>query len=112
MSNLTTVDTLSPWYINYQSGSWVEATQCTGAGSNGWQANHAALDGGFNDLWVVNNTAISWAHFKKSDLPVQFSIAEGWTVGDMYQVRPRPFTLGYFCMLFLVTDDEYHISKQ
>ena len=92
MSNLTTVDTLSPWYINYQGGSWVEATQCTGAGSNGWQANHAALDNGLNDMWVVNNTPISWAYFKKSNLPVQFSIAEEWTVGDMYQVCRRMFT--------------------
>lgn len=27
----------------------------------------------------------SWGHFRRSDLPVHFAIAEGWTVGDMYQ---------------------------
>ncbi len=112
MSNLTSVDTLSPWYINYQGGSWVEATQCTGAGSNGWQANHAALDGGLNDMWAVNNTPLSWAHFKKSDLPVQFSIAEGWTVGDMYQVCRKPFILYYFRVSLLPADKDFHFRKQ
>ena len=111
-SNLTNVDTLSPWYINYQGGSWVEATQCTGAGSNGWQANHAALDGGLNDMWVVNNTPISWSYFKKSDLPVQFSIAEGWTVGDMYQVGCELFVMNLSSMLFFAADDDCYTSKQ
>ncbi|KAJ3995822.1 phosphoesterase family-domain-containing protein [Lentinula boryana] len=27
----------------------------------------------------------SWGHFRRSDIPVHFAIAEGWTVGDMYQ---------------------------
>ena len=112
MSNLTTVDTLLPWYINYEGGNWTEATQCTGAGSNGWQANHAALDGGLNDMWVVNNTPISWSYFKKSDLPVQFSIAEGWTVGDMYQVLRRSSIFAYFNMLFLSANWDYYISKR
>lgn len=34
----------------------------------------------------MNNTALSWAHFNRQDIPVHFGIAEAWTVGDMYQV--------------------------
>lgn len=78
---------LLPWYLNYLGGDWLEATQCMVAGDNGWDSNHAALNGGLNNQWAVNNTPWSWSHFRRSDLPVQFAIADGWTVGDMYQVR-------------------------
>lgn len=77
---------LLPWYLNYLGGTFPEATQCMVAGSNGWQENHAALNGGLNNHWVTNNTASSWGHYQRGDIPVQFSIADGWTVGDMYQV--------------------------
>lgn len=38
LSNAT--DTLLPFYLNYQGGSWEEATQCMEAGDNGWDSNH------------------------------------------------------------------------
>lgn len=60
------------------------------AGDNGWQSNHGALNGGLNNHWATNNTPWSWGHFQRSDIPVQFAIAEGWTVGDMYQVSVQP----------------------
>lgn len=78
-------DHLLPWYLNYLGGSWVDATQCMSAGDNGWNDNHAALNSDLNNKWALNNTPWSWAHFRRSDLPVHFGIAEGWTVGDMYQ---------------------------
>ena len=56
-----------------------------GAGSNSFQANHACLNNDLNNLWAQNNTPLSWAYFERQDLPVQFDIADGWTVGDMYQ---------------------------
>jgi phospholipase C len=55
------------------------------AGDNGWQDNHAALNGGLNNHWATNNTPWSWGHYQRSDIPVQYSIADGWTIGDMYQ---------------------------
>ncbi|KAK3940216.1 putative phospholipase [Diplogelasinospora grovesii] len=76
---------LNPWYLNYLGGDWLNATQCMSAGSNGWTENQLAYDHGLNDHWAANNTPWSWGHFKRSDIPVQFAIAEGWTVGDMYQ---------------------------
>lgn len=82
-SNAT--DYLLPWYINYQGGQWLEATQCMVAGDNGWQDNHAALNGDLNNHWVLGNTPWSWGYYKRSDLPVHYAIAEGWTIGDMYQ---------------------------
>ena len=78
---------LLPWYLNYEGGNWPEATQCMIAGDNGWLDNHAALNGGLNNRWATNNTPWIWGHFERSDIPVQFAIADGWTVGDMYQVR-------------------------
>jgi phospholipase C len=64
------------------------------AGDNGWQDNHAALNGGLNNDWATNNTPWSWGHFQRSDIPVQFAYAEGWTVGDMYQVSCFRLSLG------------------
>lgn len=79
-------DVLTPWYINYLGGEWPEATQCMGAGDNGWEAMHAAYNGGLTNKWATANTPYSIGFFKRSDIPVHFDIAEGWTVGDMYQV--------------------------
>ncbi|KIK54165.1 hypothetical protein GYMLUDRAFT_264776 [Collybiopsis luxurians FD-317 M1] len=87
LSNAT--DFLLPWYISAEGGEFINGTQCMAAGSNAWGANHAALASGQNassfDLWVEANTPQSWGHFRRSDLPVHFAIAEGWTIGDMYQ---------------------------
>jgi phospholipase C len=63
------------------------------AGDNGWQDNHAALNEGLNNHWATNNTPWSWGHFQRGDIPVQFAIAEAWTIGDMYQVRSEPVVL-------------------
>jgi hypothetical protein len=79
-------DSLLPFYLNYLGGKWDEATQCMVAGDNGWNDNHAALNGDLNNKWALNNTPWSWGYFKRAELPVHFAIAEGWTVGDMYQV--------------------------
>lgn len=81
----TSAPYLLPWYLNYEGGSFLNATQCMVAGDNGWQDNHAALNGGLNNHWATNNTPWSWAYFKRSDIPVQYSLADAWTVGDMYQ---------------------------
>lgn len=78
-------DYLLPFYLNYLGGSWEEATQCMIAGDNGWNDNHAALNDGLNNKWALNNTPWSWGHFTRKELPIHFALAEGWTVGDMYQ---------------------------
>ncbi|KZO90258.1 phosphoesterase-domain-containing protein [Calocera viscosa TUFC12733] len=83
LSNAT--DSLLPWYLNYLGGNYSEATQCISAGTNGWGANHRALNFGKNDLWAISNTAYAWSHYKREDIPVHFGIADAWTVGDMYQ---------------------------
>lgn len=82
-SNAT--DALLPWHLNHAGGAWLAATQCMVAGDNGWQDNHGALHGGRNDHWVLANTPWSWGYYKRADLPLHFALAEGWTVGDMYQ---------------------------
>ena len=79
--------TLLPWYMGHQGGSWSEGVQCAVSGSNGYQENQAALNKGENNEWVNNCTPWSWGYLKRQDIPVHFGLAEGWTVGDMYQVR-------------------------
>ncbi|KAK5689583.1 hypothetical protein LTR97_012756 [Elasticomyces elasticus] len=100
MSNAT--NQLTPWPLNYLGGNWSQATQCMGAGSNSWQAMHEAYNGGLNNEWAVGNTPCvnpgwpklfsanmytrwSVGYFKREDIPTHFDVAEGWTVGDMYQ---------------------------
>ncbi|KAJ9604008.1 hypothetical protein H2200_011530 [Cladophialophora chaetospira] len=78
-------DYLLPFYLNELGGHWINATQCMDAGSNGYEENHMAYNNGLNDHWALNNTPWSWGYYKKQDLPVQFALAEGFTVGDMYQ---------------------------
>lgn len=89
MSTLT--DYLLPFYLNENGGSYINATQCMQAGSNVWSPNHAALNGGLNNHWPMNNSEWSWGYFKREDIPVHFGIAESWTVADMYQVRTSRF---------------------
>ncbi|KAJ3755225.1 non-hemolytic phospholipase C precursor [Lentinula raphanica] len=87
LSNAT--DFLLPWYLAAEGGDFINGTQCMTAGSNGWAENHAALASGQNAsnflIFRRANMPQSWGHFRRSDLPVHFAIAEGWAVGDMYQ---------------------------
>ncbi|KAJ3824170.1 non-hemolytic phospholipase C precursor [Lentinula raphanica] len=81
-------DFLLPWYLAAEGGDFINGTQCMTAGSNGWAENHAALASGQNASsfeFRRANTPQSWGHFRRSDIPVHFAIAEGWAVGDMYQ---------------------------
>ncbi|KAJ5933635.1 hypothetical protein N7454_005964 [Penicillium verhagenii] len=81
----TKTKTLLPWYLGYLGGSTIDAMQCMTAGSNGYEDNQAAINHGLNNMWARNNTPWSWGYLKRSDIPVHFGIAEGWTAGDMYQ---------------------------
>jgi phospholipase C len=77
--------------LNYQGGTYPNATQCMVAGDNGWTNNHAALNGDANNKWALKNSPWSWGYFKRNELPVHFALAEGWTVGDMYQVSTAEY---------------------
>ncbi|SHO79560.1 Uncharacterized protein MSYG_3910 [Malassezia sympodialis ATCC 42132] len=78
------VTELLPWYLGYQGKDWPERAQCMLAGSNSWQQNHAAWNDGNIDRWALNNTPYSIGYFKRSDVPVHFSLAENFVVGDSY----------------------------
>lgn len=77
------VNTLKPWHINYLGGEWVNATQCMGAGDNGWEAMQLAYNGGLGNNWNDADTAYSMGYYTRADLPTHFNIAEGWTILDM-----------------------------
>ncbi|KIJ53593.1 hypothetical protein M422DRAFT_241830 [Sphaerobolus stellatus SS14] len=82
LSNATTQ--LLPFYINVAGGNISQASQCMVVGSNGWTANYNALNGGDNNLWALKNSPYAIGYYKRQDLPAHFSIAEGWTLADMY----------------------------
>ncbi|UKZ83241.1 hypothetical protein TrVFT333_011047 [Trichoderma virens FT-333] len=83
-SHLTTkTDYVTPFYINYLGGNWSEATQCMVSGSNSWQENHAAWNNGSNDHWAVGNSPYSIGFYKRQDIPIQFSLADNFVVGDI-----------------------------
>lgn len=75
---------LSPFYLNWAGGDWPKKTQCMIAGTNSWQKNHAAWNHGTNDHWALENSVYSLGYMKKSDIPVQWTLADTFTVGDMY----------------------------
>ena len=75
---------LLPWYINHQGGNSNDRWQCSLAGSNGWQENHAAYDNGNVNKWATKNTPYSLAYYKRQDIPLHFAVAEGWTMADNY----------------------------
>ncbi|PHH92491.1 hypothetical protein CDD83_7128 [Cordyceps sp. RAO-2017] len=77
------VDILKPWHINYLGGEWTEATQCMGAGDNGWSTMHAAYNDGLGNNWTNADGGYSMGYFTRADLPTHFDIAEGWTILDM-----------------------------
>ncbi|KAG6108540.1 hypothetical protein E4U31_007673 [Claviceps sp. LM219 group G6] len=77
------VNILKPWHINYLGGEWTSATQCMGAGDNGWGAMHSAFSGGLGDNWANADGPWSLGYYKRQDIPTHFDIAEGWTVADM-----------------------------
>ncbi|TKY86935.1 hypothetical protein EX895_004223 [Sporisorium graminicola] len=75
---------LLPWYINHQGGDSNDRWQCSLAGSNSWQQNHAAFDNGNVNKWASKNTPFSLAYYKRQDIPLHFAVAEGWTLADNY----------------------------
>lgn len=58
------------------------------------------------DLWPQANTPESWGYYRRSDLQVQFAIAEGWTVGDMYQEGVIAVSYSYIqAISYLIMND-------
>ena len=50
---------VGPWLshsLNYLGGHWYNATACSGAGSNGWEAMRQAYNGGLNNQWAISDT--------------------------------------------------------
>ena len=78
------VHELQPFYLNWKGGDWKEKTQCMLAGVNDWVFNHAAWNNGENDHWALRNSVYSLGYFKEDEIPVQWNLADSFTVGDMY----------------------------
>jgi phospholipase C len=57
---------------------------CTAGGSNAWAPNHAALNGGKNDNWPNGNSPYSMGYLTRSQIPFLFSLADEFTIADMY----------------------------
>ena len=75
-------DTLQPWHLNYLGGSWVNATQCSAGGSNGYDAMHIAYADGLYNKWIEADGAWGMGYYKREDVPTHWDIVEGWTILD------------------------------
>ncbi|WPG98303.1 Hypothetical protein R9X50_00109100 [Acrodontium crateriforme] len=75
---------LTPWYWNYLGGDYYESTQCTTVGDNSYDVMQTSLNGGLNNKWP-SSSAFTLAYYKRRDIPTHWSIADGWTIADMYQ---------------------------
>ena len=82
-----TASKLKPYYINYLGGDYLESTQCATSSGNDWTTMHDAWNGGLNNGWAKDKPT-TWNYFKRSDIPVHWDIAEGWTILDMATVSP------------------------
>ncbi|KAL4399478.1 ester hydrolase [Malassezia pachydermatis] len=78
------VHEVQPFYLNWRGGDWKEKTQCLIAGLNDWTFNHAAWNKGENDHWALKNSVYSLGYFHEDEIPVQWKLADTFTVGDMY----------------------------
>ena len=78
------VDEVQPFYLNWAGKDWHQKTQCMLAGVNDWVFNHAAWNNGNNDHWALRNSVYSLGYLKEDDIPVQWNLADSFTVGDMY----------------------------
>jgi hypothetical phospholipase C len=78
------VKEIKPFYLNWAGAEWNDKTQCMVAGTNSWQANHAAWNKGNNDHWALGNNVYSLGYYHKDDIPIQYELADKFTVGDMY----------------------------
>ncbi|KAI8069929.1 phosphoesterase family-domain-containing protein [Gongronella butleri] len=57
---------------------------CTPGGSNGWTANHKAINGGKNNNWPDGNSKMSMGYLTRDQIPMQFTLAESFTILDNY----------------------------
>lgn len=77
---------MSPWYLNYDDQK--QLSQCVGVGPGpNWEPNRKSYNHGTNDMWPIYESPVSVGFFKKDDIPTQYSVADNWVVGDMYQVQ-------------------------
>jgi phospholipase C len=74
---------MTPYYINYLGGDYINGTQCMDAGSNSYQAMHGAYaDGNYNN-WTAADTVFSMAYWTRKDIQTHYDIADGFTLLDM-----------------------------
>ncbi|CEI90528.1 hypothetical protein RMCBS344292_04850 [Rhizopus microsporus] len=57
---------------------------CTAGGSNGWPANHKALNGYKNNNWPDGNSPRSMGYLNRSQIPFLYKLADEFTIADMY----------------------------
>ncbi|MEO6982145.1 MAG: phospholipase C, phosphocholine-specific, partial [Edaphobacter sp.] len=73
--------------------------QCVKSLDHGWKSGHEAWNGGRYDGWVDSKSALTMGHYKETDIPFQFALANAFTICD-----------AYFCSLMGPTDPNrvYH----
>jgi phospholipase C len=73
--------------------------QCVRSLDHGWATGHKAWNHGKYNDWIEQKTRLTMGHYKESDIPFQFALANAFTICD-----------AYFCSIMSATDPNrvYH----
>lgn len=72
--------TIAPFHLDTRTTN----AQCIGDLDHGWRRTHAAIDGGRQDGWVRNKTAMTMGYHLRRDIPFHYALADAFTVCDHY----------------------------
>ncbi|MFF8331730.1 phosphocholine-specific phospholipase C [Streptomyces cacaoi] len=78
------IGTVLPFSVRDAAETQKQEAQYIGALDHGWDGGACAWHRGWMDNWVTAKTAATMAHYDRSDIPLQFELAETFTVCDAY----------------------------
>ncbi|GHJ24699.1 phosphocholine-specific phospholipase C [Streptomyces albus] len=76
--------TVLPFSVREAAEAQQQEAQYIGDLDHGWAGGAKAWHGGWMDNWVTAKTAATMAHYDRADIPLQFELAETFTICDAY----------------------------
>ncbi|NGO71908.1 phospholipase C, phosphocholine-specific [Streptomyces sp. SB3404] len=76
--------TVLPFSVREAAAQQRQEAQYIGDLDHGWEGGAAAWHGGWMDNWVPAKTAATMAHYDRADIPLQYELADTFTLCDAY----------------------------
>lgn len=73
-----------PFSVREAASAQEQDLQYIGALDHSWSGGGAAWHGGWSDRWVTAKTAATMAYYDRRDIPLQYELADTFTVCDAY----------------------------